>query len=1139
MSSFDVSSHDRDLDVRANEERLRVATEAGRIGTYDCNLLTGKTICSETLDQIHGMPAGSLDGSPESFLRLVHPEDRELARQAIVACLGADLQTEIEFRIVTPDGGLKWIAGRARALRDDSGKPVRLVGAAYDITERKRTEKRLAAQYAITRVLAESETLAAATPGILRTICQSLDWDTGVIWNIDRDSNALYCLDVWQQSKGSVFAALTRTLRLQPGVGLPGRVWASGEPAWLPDVTTDGNSVIASVAKEEGLGAAFCFPLRLGAEVIGVMEFLSRDIRPPDGDLLRMFASIGSQIGQVIERMRAEEALRLSYQAERKLRHQADRARERTSRLQSLTAALSGALTAEQVADIIVTHALPAMDASAGVVFLVSEEGSGLRNLRAAGYPESNSGRLGPLAADPGLPVADAIRRRELITISTLAEQHARYPAIAELKDHRHQTLVAIPMFCKDRAVGAFGLTIAGGRTFDEDDRALLMNIGQQCAQALERARLYDAEQAARSTTEASLRALEASEAKFRRLFETNVIGVVFGESAAITGANQSFLDIVGYTYEDLLAGKLNWMEMTPRELRRHDERALDETRQRRAFTPYEKELIRKDGSHVPVLVGGASFQKDLDAPWVSFVLDLTERKRMEDALRQSESRLHAMIDQAPLGVVEADLNGRVVLANQKYCDITGCSQEDLLGKQFTDQMHPDDRPPNISLWERAVAGEIRGYCLETRYLRKDSSSVWARISVSVVHNQDSQPAHTLAIVEDITERKRLEERLLRSQKMEGLGVLAGGIAHDFNNLLTAVIGNASLALDRTADHTTRLMLEDVVRASEQAASLTRQMLAYAGKGKFFVQPIDLSGLLREMDTLLKAAIPKNVALRMQLAEDLPPIQGDLSQIQQLVMNLVINAAESIEVASGGSVLVATALARVDGKFIQTDVTGADIKPGVYVTLKVEDNGSGMDEETMSMMFDPFFTTKFVGRGLGLAAVYGIARGHEAAIQVSSTSKGSVFTVFLSLSEKDGVPAADSGRQELQGAGTILVVDDEEMVREATRKMLEYFGYNALLAQDGNEAVEIFRSSAASISLVLLDLTMPGLSGDQVLGLLKSIRPDAPVVISSGYDESEVLKLFSGCDVGFIQKPYSAWQLAEKVKAVLEVRTRD
>ena len=219
-------------------------------------------------------------------------------------------------------------------------------------------------------------------------------------------------------------------------------------------------------------------------------------------------------------------------------------------------------------------------------------------------------------------------------------------------------------------------------------------------------------------------------------------------------------------------------------------------------------------------------------------------------------------------------------------------------------------------------------------------------------------------------------------------------------------------------------------------------------------------------------------------------------------------------------------------------MTGADIKPGVYVTLKVEDNGSGMDEETMSMMFDPFFTTKFVGRGLGLAAVYGIARGHEAAIQVSSTSKGSVFTVFLSLSEKDGVPAADSGRQELQGAGTILVVDDEEMVREATRKMLEYFGYNALLAQDGNEAVEIFRSSAASISLVLLDLTMPGLSGDQVLGLLKSIRPDAPVVISSGYDESEVLKLFSGCDVGFIQKPYSAWQLAEKVKAVLEVRTR-
>jgi signal transduction histidine kinase/CheY-like chemotaxis protein len=450
-------------------------------------------------------------------------------------------------------------------------------------------------------------------------------------------------------------------------------------------------------------------------------------------------------------------------------------------------------------------------------------------------------------------------------------------------------------------------------------------------------------------------------------------------------------------------------------------------------------------------------------------------------------------------------------------------------------QTHPDDMDANLNLWRRALAGESSGYGLEKRYLRPDGSDVWAHVAVSIVRDQNAEPMYTLGIVEEITERKRMQEGLLRAQKLESLGVLAGGIAHDFNNLLTGILGNSMLAWERTPNGDVRSMLEDVVRAAEHASILTQQMLAYAGKGRFVVKPVDLSRLVREVETLLKAAIPKHVPLRLELAADLPPVDADPSQIQQLIMNLGINAAESIENQTNGRVRIATARQRLDAEYIQRHLTGADIRPGLYAALKVEDNGCGMDEETKSKIFDPFFTTKFMGRGLGLAAVYGIVRSHGGTIQVvSNTGKGTAVAVFLPVTgEEADSSARGAAGQEVRATQTILIVDEERVVRQAASKTLEQYGYQTMLAANGEDAVEIFRRNADRISLVLLDLTMRVFGGDKVFGLLKSIRADVPVIVSSGYHERDLAKLFPGPKVTFLQKPYTAPQLADKVKTSL------
>jgi len=386
---------------------------------------------------------------------------------------------------------------------------------------------------------------------------------------------------------------------------------------------------------------------------------------------------------------------------------------------------------------------------------------------------------------------------------------------------------------------------------------------------------------------------------------------------------------------------------------------------------------------------------------------------------------------------------------------------------------------------------------------------------------------------EYLEERKRHQEELLQTQKLESLGVMAGGIAHDFNNLLTGILGNASL-LENLPDADDRECAENIMKAAERAADLTKQMLAYSGKGRFVIRATNLSAQVREILPLIQPMIDKKVEVALVLAEQLPDIESDRGQLQQLIMNLVINGAEAMGGAQG-RVIVTTSAIDVDETFLSEVLSDHEIPVGRYVCLEVRDTGMGMSEETKSKIFDPFFTTKFTGRGLGLAAVSGIVRGHKGALRVySSLGQGTTFKIFLPALAVKGGDGSSKPRPD-SGAGTVLLVDDEETVRKVGRICLEGQGFRVLLACNGREAVELFQLRSGEIALVILDMTMPVMSGQEALRLLREIRPEVPVIVCSGYNEAQVLRKLTEQGVGcFIQKPYSSSTLLQKVNWVME-----
>ncbi len=382
-------------------------------------------------------------------------------------------------------------------------------------------------------------------------------------------------------------------------------------------------------------------------------------------------------------------------------------------------------------------------------------------------------------------------------------------------------------------------------------------------------------------------------------------------------------------------------------------------------------------------------------------------------------------------------------------------------------------------------------------------------------------------------QREQLEAQIQHAQKLESLGVLAGGIAHDFNNLLTGILGNADLALlDVHPDSPACGSLREIRATAQRAADLSRQMLAYSGKGSFVIEPIDLNEVVREMASLLEVSISKRAEMSYELSDSIPMVVGDATQLRQVIMNLITNASDAVGEADG-TITIASEVKYCDDSYLAECYLVQDVPAGSFVSLSISDTGCGMDAETVQKIFDPFFTTKFTGRGLGLASTLGIVRGHGGAVRVSSEpGVGTTFEILLPAGDEK-LPTTERPRQEagtVAGVGTVMVVDDEETVREVAARMLEQSGLSVVKASDGLEAVAYFKDHASEVGCVLLDLTMPRMSGEETLEALREIRADVKVVFSSGYSEQEVVgRLDDESVVGFVQKPYLISKLVSTI----------
>jgi PAS domain S-box-containing protein len=526
---------------------------------------------------------------------------------------------------------------------------------------------------------------------------------------------------------------------------------------------------------------------------------------------------------------------------------------------------------------------------------------------------------------------------------------------------------------------------------------------------------------------------------------------------------------------------------------------------------------------------------------------DVTERVRVHEALRASEERYRVLAESTHDLVVELDANGRVVYVSPKSLSLLGFAPGELVGTLPFALVHSDDveRVAEAFLTRvESFAPRRGGTRLRVRH--RDGSWRWLE-GGGVNYRTARGETRVVAVMRDVTEqqlaeeeRRKLEEWLRQAQKIESLGLMASGIAHDFNNLLTPILGDASLALmDLPQGSPIRARLEKIQKTAQRAAMLTNQMLDYAGRGSVVAEPVDLSRLVGEVAELLVTTVGRKAELVRRLPQELPPIQADPAQLSQVVMNLITNAAEAIP-TGGGRIVVSTGAVAATRAELEGMVLGEALAPGRYVYVEVEDSGVGMTPETRARIFDPFFTTKFTGRGLGLAAVLGIVRAHRGAIQIESQAgRGTRFRVLFPAAGQAARAAPErvaAAAPYARGQGTVLVADDDPGVLEVTSETLSRAGFDVVTASDGPAALARFREQADRIRVVLLDLQMPGASGEEIHAALRRLRPDARIILVSGYAQERVdARLAQAPDrTAFLQKPFLPSTLLERVRALLD-----
>ncbi|MCK5117095.1 MAG: PAS domain S-box protein [Candidatus Aegiribacteria sp.] len=639
-----------------------------------------------------------------------------------------------------------------------------------------------------------------------------------------------------------------------------------------------------------------------------------------------------------------------------------------------------------------------------------------------------------------------------------------------------------------------------------------------------------------------SKEALRKSEERYRVVFQnTGTATAIVDNNMTILLVNRGFERLSGYSADEI-CGKMKWTEfVAPADLERMVKHHTDEcNKERSSPNEYEFQMIDRNNNlkdlHLNVdLMPGTSTS-------ICSFLDISELKNTQEKLRQSVRNMESLLRTMPDIMFVLTRDGEYVDFWAEDDSELAIPQDTIIGSNINELGFDKEKLQEIldCLTKALETGEVQSVEYEL-----EIGSRYRFFEARLAPYADES---VMAVVRDITARKNaenerfeLQARVQHAQKLESLGVLAGGIAHDFNNILMAILGNADLALMAIPETSSaRGSLNNIVNAATTAADLTRQMLAYSGKSDFEILPLDLNKVVVELTHLLEVSISKKAILKFRLADKLPLIMADAAQIRQILMNLITNASEAIASASG-VISITTGALYCDSAYLHTTELTSEIGEDMYVYVEVSDTGSGMGRSVKEQLFEPFFTTKQAGRGLGLSSVLGIIRSHKGAIKVySELGEGTSVKILFpahQTTDSDSLHSGEgTGEDVWTGEGVVLFADDEDTVLAVGRNMLEHLGFTVLSAEDGLQAVDLFRRNAGDIVLVILDLTMPHLSGDEVYREIRRIRDDVPVIISSGFSRKDVMHRFAGKHLaGFLQKPYRMQDLSDVITDVFTV----